>query len=456
MEDILLSSNGFGTTMKKTFSSLVNDTNFADVTLACSDAKQIKAHKVILGGSSPFFRAILLNNPHQHPLIYLKGVESTDLKAVLQFIYLGQTRILKEQVESFLEAARELQVEGLAEQKKEKIPEVVDKGNIRDKTNLDENKVAYNIPFEPKMNGQESEPWLLSKHNSTNDTDINTNYKCDICGFESNSKTDKNRKFILKEHKKRHHLETFTKQEQLHGVVNDVKELFEENVDNDSAEVNHESGRDNSNEKEGNCEDIYSDESKPSDTENHCNLCGFITSTKGKSAIKFVLRRHKEKSHPENPEHMETVIKEDTSNTENHKETLNINTLSYKQELSGTEENRKPYTEHDGIHLEQSDFNPESFSETDETENSIYDHEGLKATDNLMEEHMEDVTDANLETSMDVEDTMDLINTDDEAFRSNENTCNICGYVTNSKSMKDMKSVIRRHKIRKHPEEHVV
>ena len=99
--------------MKKTYENLLSDTYFADVTLACENDKVVKAHKLILSGSSSFFRHLLIVNPHNHPLIYLKGVDMRDLQAVLQFIYLGETKVEKDMVTSFLEAARELEVEGL-------------------------------------------------------------------------------------------------------------------------------------------------------------------------------------------------------------------------------------------------------------------------------------------------------------------------------------------------------
>ena len=108
----LLSKNDFSSSMKKTYKSLLNDTYFTDVTLACGNNKWVRAHKVILSGSSSFFRNLLVGNPHQHPLVYLKGVEMKNLQAVIQFIYLGETTVEKDMVTSFLETARELQVEG--------------------------------------------------------------------------------------------------------------------------------------------------------------------------------------------------------------------------------------------------------------------------------------------------------------------------------------------------------
>ena len=46
---------------------------FNDVTLVGEDAQPPAAHSVILAETSPFFRNILNNNRHHHPLINLKG-----------------------------------------------------------------------------------------------------------------------------------------------------------------------------------------------------------------------------------------------------------------------------------------------------------------------------------------------------------------------------------------------
>ena len=52
-----------------------------------------KAHKVVLSACSPFFKSILKRNPHQHPLLYLKGVNSQDLGSLLNFMYQGQVNV---------------------------------------------------------------------------------------------------------------------------------------------------------------------------------------------------------------------------------------------------------------------------------------------------------------------------------------------------------------------------
>ena len=66
-----------------TFGSLKEDKDFTDVTLVCEDGKQVEVHKVILASSSPFFQNILRKNKHIHPLIYMRGMKSDDLLAIV-------------------------------------------------------------------------------------------------------------------------------------------------------------------------------------------------------------------------------------------------------------------------------------------------------------------------------------------------------------------------------------
>ena len=59
------------------FKELGEDGNFADVTLVSDDQVQTKAHKVVLSACSPVLKTLLVNNPHSHPLLYLRGIKQT-------------------------------------------------------------------------------------------------------------------------------------------------------------------------------------------------------------------------------------------------------------------------------------------------------------------------------------------------------------------------------------------
>jgi len=128
-EKFCLRWNDFESNISVAFRELREDKDFFDVTLACDD-EQISAHKVILSACSPFFRNILRRNPHQHPLLYLKGVKFTDLQAVLNFMYNGEVNVAQEELNSFLAVAEELRVKGLTQnqggsQKRAKSPPVI-------------------------------------------------------------------------------------------------------------------------------------------------------------------------------------------------------------------------------------------------------------------------------------------------------------------------------------------
>ena len=112
-EKFSLKWNDFQDNVSSAFVSLRADTDFTDVTLACHDGYQIEAHKVILASSSPFFHKLLKTNKHPHPMIYMKGMKSKDLVAMMDFLYLGETEIHEENLETFLNIADEFSLKGL-------------------------------------------------------------------------------------------------------------------------------------------------------------------------------------------------------------------------------------------------------------------------------------------------------------------------------------------------------
>ena len=113
-EKFCLRWNEFETNISEAFRELREEKYFFDVTLACDD-NQIQAHKVILSACSPFFRNVLRRNPHQHPLIYLKGVKHKELLSVINFMYVGEVNIAQDELNSFLTVAEDLKVKGLTQ-----------------------------------------------------------------------------------------------------------------------------------------------------------------------------------------------------------------------------------------------------------------------------------------------------------------------------------------------------
>ena len=97
------------------FKELYEEGKLYDVTLVCDDQTQFKAHKIVLSACSPLFKKFIDNNPSQHPLIYLRGIQSYEMESILQFIYLGEGIACQERVEEFVKVAKDLEVKKICE-----------------------------------------------------------------------------------------------------------------------------------------------------------------------------------------------------------------------------------------------------------------------------------------------------------------------------------------------------
>ena len=112
-EKLCLQWNDFKENVVISFAELRAHNDFTDITLACEDGKQVEAHKVVLASASPFFRDLLKKNGHPHPLVYMRGLKSEDLLAMMDFLYKGETNVFQENLDSFLALAEELKLKGL-------------------------------------------------------------------------------------------------------------------------------------------------------------------------------------------------------------------------------------------------------------------------------------------------------------------------------------------------------
>ena len=96
------------------FRDLANEALFEDVTLISDDKIQTQAHKVVLGACSPVLKSILVSNVHSHPLLYLKGVQQSELQAILKFMYFGEVQILENRINEFMNVAKDFQLKQIS------------------------------------------------------------------------------------------------------------------------------------------------------------------------------------------------------------------------------------------------------------------------------------------------------------------------------------------------------
>ena len=112
-EKFSLKWNDYQSNWNSSLSELRNDSELADVTLISEDKVEFSAHKVVLTSCSNMFKFILKRNIHSNPLLYLGGVSSVNLGFILDYVYHGEVSIFQEQLDSFLESAQKLEVQGL-------------------------------------------------------------------------------------------------------------------------------------------------------------------------------------------------------------------------------------------------------------------------------------------------------------------------------------------------------
>ncbi|KAH8303592.1 hypothetical protein KR018_004685 [Drosophila ironensis] len=106
--------NNYQSNLTNVFDELLQSESFVDVTLAC-EGHSIKAHKMVLSACSPYFQALFYDNPCQHPIIIMRDVNWSDLKALVEFMYKGEINVCQDQINPLLKVAETLKIRGLAE-----------------------------------------------------------------------------------------------------------------------------------------------------------------------------------------------------------------------------------------------------------------------------------------------------------------------------------------------------
>ena len=112
-EKLCLRWTEFANNISNAFYDLKEDKDFTDLTLVCAEHQLVEVHKVVVASSSNFFRKVLKNINHSHPLVYLKGTKIADMEALLSYMYHGQAYVAEGNLNSFLNLAEELEVKGL-------------------------------------------------------------------------------------------------------------------------------------------------------------------------------------------------------------------------------------------------------------------------------------------------------------------------------------------------------
>ena len=174
-------------------SELISSQEFADVTLVCNDFKQLKAHKFMLSSCSTVFKSILQNNK-EHPFIYLRGINTNEMMAILQFIYLGETTFNQDMMKDFLQVGNDLGIKELKEyhafdaQAAQLNPESSRKIYFDDNRPMDNNPVSTPAYFHDvhivQYNPQQSTKPMMkieSRDGALADYEGRETFSCEVC-----------------------------------------------------------------------------------------------------------------------------------------------------------------------------------------------------------------------------------------------------------------------------------
>ena len=96
--------------LKSMMKELMMNEEFSDVTLVTEDKKYIKANINILSACSAVFKDILKKEKYTSQIMYLRGIQFSEIEPIIQFIYLGETKINEESIDEFLAVAKSLEV----------------------------------------------------------------------------------------------------------------------------------------------------------------------------------------------------------------------------------------------------------------------------------------------------------------------------------------------------------
>ena len=172
-EKLCLQWNDFHDNIRASFKELREDKDFTDVTLACEDGQQIDSHKMVLVASSPFFANLLRKNKHSHPLIFMRGVKSEVLKAMVDFFYRGEANVFEENLEFFLALAAELQLKGLEENQRDENTEPIPTETIKEeKLKRVKPKQMEVVINEDRHFSEPSKETIIALSEQSNNTDL--------------------------------------------------------------------------------------------------------------------------------------------------------------------------------------------------------------------------------------------------------------------------------------------
>ena len=139
-ENLTLMWADFQRNVETSFGEVKMSQDFTDVTLV-GDDYEVEAHRLVLSSGSIFFQEVLKRTRHPHPLLYLKGTLKTDIEAILSFLYTGEAKVAQDNLEQFIETAKELKIKGVLDEQESSFEQAVTAKLPHQEQNMRQKKV---------------------------------------------------------------------------------------------------------------------------------------------------------------------------------------------------------------------------------------------------------------------------------------------------------------------------
>lgn len=172
-----------------------DEEDLVDITFAC-EGRKIGAHKLVLFSCSPYFKDLLSNNKSSHPVFFFHDISYDILKAILEYMYMGEVHITNENLKDFIRVAEALQIRGLS----------------KDTSTTDDNYTDSNLP--------EIEEDFVRKRSNADEHNLQTT----TSSTSSSSYTPQEKR-----------LRIMSGQSSLANALNDDEDLSEEQVQQSSS-----------------------------------------------------------------------------------------------------------------------------------------------------------------------------------------------------------------------------
>lgn len=108
-----LKCNNFNKILSNQYELLRDEKTLTDITFVC-EGRRIEAHKLILYACSPYFKALIEEDLSQkHLVFFFSDVKYEIMKAIIDYMYIGEVHIQNEFLKDFIRVAENLKIRGL-------------------------------------------------------------------------------------------------------------------------------------------------------------------------------------------------------------------------------------------------------------------------------------------------------------------------------------------------------